>query len=93
MVRLSRRLEKITLENLMAQYNDINQAFIYLKTIRGIGDKIASFYLRNLVVVLNLNLINIQNRLNQSLHSINMTQPLTLINDFRSRINNVCQNC
>lgn len=142
------------LGNLITQNNNINQAFIYLKTIRGIGDKIASFYFRDLVVTLLINLTNIQNRqllqpidiwversikyltgnqsmnktqianwivvnslkyhlnpeyinmgiwfygaliasseyrLNQSLQNINMAQ--SLINDFRSRINNACQNC
>ncbi len=33
-----------------------------MRSIRGVGDKIASFYLRDLAVVLNLNLTNIQNR-------------------------------
>ena len=142
------------LYNLIIQNNDIIQSFNSLRTIRGIGNKIASFYLRDLVVVLNLNLTNVQNRellqpidiwvertaqylarnqnmnktqvanwivinsiqynlnpeyinmgiwfycaliasseyrLIQSLQNINMAQ--SLINDFRSRINNVCQNC
>ena len=140
--------------NLIIQNQDITQSFNLLRRIRGIGNKIASFYLRDLVVVLNINLINIQNRwllqpidiwverivqylarnrnisrtqvaswivtnslnyslnpeyinmgmwfycsiivtseyrLNRSLHNINMAQ--SLISDFRSRINNVCQNC
>lgn len=140
--------------NLITQNNNITQSFNFLKTIRGIGNKIASFYLRDLVVVLNLNLNHVQNRhllqpidiwvertvrylagnqninktqvanwivnnslqyhlnpeyinmgiwfycalianseyrLNQSLRNINRAQ--RLINDFRSRINNVCQNC
>ena len=142
------------INNLVIQNNNTIQSLNFLKTIRGVGDKIASFYLRDLVVVLNLNIINVQNRqllqpidiwvertikylagnqnmnkahvanwivanslqyhlnpeyinmgiwfycsliisseyrLNQSLQNINMAQ--SLINDFRSRINNVCQNC
>jgi len=140
--------------NLIIQNQDIIQSFNFLRKIRGIGNKITSFYLRDLVVVLNLNLINIQNRellqpidiwvertvqylagnrnmsktqvanwivtnslqynlnpeyinmgiwfycslitnseyrLNRSLQNINMAY--SLINDFRSRIENVCQNC
>ncbi|NIA23654.1 MAG: hypothetical protein GWP03_05810 [Proteobacteria bacterium] len=48
--------------NLIIHNNDIIQSFNFLRTIRGIGNKIASFYLRDLVVVLNLNLSNVQNR-------------------------------
>ncbi len=40
----------------------MTQSFNFLRSIRGVGDKIASFYLRDLVVVSNLNLTNIQNR-------------------------------
>jgi len=140
--------------NLIIQNQDIIQSFNFLRKIRGIGNKITSFYLRDLVVVLNLNLINIQNRellqpidiwvertvqylagnrnmsktqvanwivtnslqynlnpeyinmgiwfycslianseyrLNRSLQNINIAY--SLINDFRSKIENVCQNC
>lgn len=144
-----------TLSNhfLINHNNDIRHSFTFLKSIRGIGDKIASLYLRDLVVVLNINLNNIANRhllqpidiwvertiktlsgnnnmnkqqvaswivnssanhncspeyimgiwfycalianseyrLNQSLQNINMAQ--MLINDFRTRVNNVCQYC
>ncbi len=141
------------IKTLIIQNNNIKQSFNFLKRIRGISDKIASFYLRDLVVVLNVNLNNIQNRwllqpidvwvertvnnlssqnmtrrgianwivnnsliynlnpeyinmgiwfysalivgseykLNQSLQNINEAQ--RLINDFRSRIRNVCQHC
>ena len=48
--------------NLITRNNDVIQAFNFLRTIRGIGSKIASFYLRDLVVVLNFNLTNVQNR-------------------------------
>ena len=48
--------------NLTIQNNDVIQSFNFLRTIRGIGNKIASFYLRDLVVVLSPNLTNIQNR-------------------------------
>lgn len=48
--------------NLIKLNKNMIQSFNFLKTIRGIGNKIASFYLRDLVVVLNLNLSNIQNR-------------------------------
>ena len=44
------------------QHNDALHAFQFLKTIRGIADKIPSFYLRDLTVVLNMNLEIIQNR-------------------------------
>ncbi len=140
--------------NLIIQNQDVIQAFNFLRGIRGIGNKIASFYLRDLVVVSNLNLANIQNRellqpidiwvertvqylagnpnmsktqvanwivsnslnyslnpeyinmgiwfycslianseyrLNQSLQDINMAY--SLLTYFRSRINNVYQNC
>jgi len=140
--------------DLITQNNDISQPFCFLKTIRGVGNKIASFYLRDLVTVLNVNLANLQNRwllqpidiwverttktlannqnmnkrqvanwivtncnqnnlnpeyvnmgiwfycalianseyrLNQSLSNINLAQ--YLIQDYRSRIINVCQNC
>ncbi len=140
--------------NLIIQNNDIIQSFNFLRAIRGIGNKITSFYLRDLVVVLRLNLTNVQNRdllqpidiwvertvqhltgnqnitrtqvanwivtnslhynfspeyinmgiwfycvlianseyrLSRSLQNIDMAQ--SLIDDFRSRINNVCQNC
>jgi len=50
------------INNLMTQGNNIIQSFEFLKNIRGVGDKIASFYLRDLVVVLKLNLGNVQNR-------------------------------
>ena len=48
--------------NLINQNMDTTQPFNFLKTIRGIGDKIASFYLRDLVAISNINLANIQNR-------------------------------
>jgi len=139
--------------NSIIQHQDIIQSFNFLRRIRGIGNKIASFYLRDLVVVLNLSLTNIQNRellqpidiwvertvqylagnqnmnktqvanwivtnslqynldpeyinmgiwfycslianseyrLSRSLQNINMAH--SLINDFRLRINNICQN-
>ena len=44
------------------QGNDITQSFNFLRSIRGIGGKIASFYLRDLVVVINVNLINVRSR-------------------------------
>ena len=142
------------IHNLINDNRDITQSFRFLETIRGIGDKIASFYLRDLVVTFNLNLASVQNRwllqpidiwvkctvkalagnqnmnkqqlanwivsnslqynsnpehinmgiwfycalianseyrLVQSLQNINMAH--SLINEFRSRINDVCQNC
>ena len=155
---VSRFRNRVTLShyvyNLIKQNNDVIQSFNFLRTIRGIGNKIASFYLRDLVVVLSPNLTNIQNRellqpidiwvertvqdlygnpnmdktqvaswivanslryrfnpeyinmgiwlycslivnseyrLRRSLQNINMAH--FLINDFRSRINDVCQNC
>ena len=48
--------------SLINQNQDIIQSFNFLRTIRGIGDKIASFYLRDLVAISNINLSNIQNR-------------------------------
>lgn len=50
------------IQNTVNQNRNIIQAFTFLKTIRGIGDKIASFYLRDLVVVIKINLVNIGNR-------------------------------
>lgn len=44
------------LENLIKQ-NNIEQAHQFLKTIRGIGDKIASLFLRDLVDVMGINLM------------------------------------
>lgn len=43
------------------QENDIQPSFDLLKSIRGIGPKIAPFYLRDLVDVMNATLNNIQN--------------------------------
>jgi endonuclease III len=48
--------------NSINQNNDIKPAFELLTSIRGIGNKIASFYLRDLVDVMNVNLGQIQNR-------------------------------
>ena len=53
---------------LINQNNNIQPAFNLLISIRGIGDKIASFYLRDLVDVMNINLGQIQNR--------NLLQPI-----------------
>lgn len=50
------------IQNLIMQGNAITQSFNFLRSIRGIGEKIASFYLRDLAVVINLNLINVQSR-------------------------------
>lgn len=49
-------------QNQINQGNDIQNAFDLLKSVRGIGDKIASLYLRDLVDVMNIPLDNIQNR-------------------------------
>ena len=49
------------ISNLIAN-NSVTQSFNFLKSIRGVGDKIASFYLRDLVAISNINLANIQNR-------------------------------
>lgn len=44
------------------QDNNIQDAFNLIKSVRGIGDKVASFYLRDLVNTMNINLANVQNR-------------------------------
>ena len=49
-------------QNQIDQSNNIQNAFDLLKSVRGIGDKIASLYLRDLVDVMNIPLDNIQNR-------------------------------
>lgn len=63
---LNNNLSTRTLTSFIQDTVDLNrniiQAFSFLKSIRGIGDKIASFYLRDLVVVININLVNIKNR-------------------------------
>lgn len=56
----------ITIENKIKDTNDIQNAHTnahtYLKFINGIGDKIASLYLRDLVVVMKIDLENTRNR-------------------------------
>jgi len=49
-------------QNQIDQSNNIQNAFDLLKSVRGVGDKIASLYLRDLVDVMNIPLDNIQNR-------------------------------
>jgi len=48
--------------NLINQTHNIQTPFNILTMIRGIGPKIASFYLRDLVYIMNIDLANIQNR-------------------------------
>lgn len=50
------------LQNRILVNMDIQSAFNLLKSIRGVGDKVASFYLRDLVVVTNIVLGNIGDR-------------------------------
>ena len=50
------------LRNLINQTHNIQRPFNILTRIRGIGPKIASFYLRDLVYIMNIDLANIQNR-------------------------------
>lgn len=134
--------------------NNIQNVFNLIKNIRGIGNKVASFYLRDLVDVIGINLSNVNNRqllqpvdvwvertvrilsnnrqlnreavanwivtnslinnvnpehvnmgiwffcsqiitseykLNRTLVNFNTAQDL--LNDYRNRIRNVCQNC
>ena len=40
----------------------MTQSFNFLRSIRGVGHKIASFYLRDLITISNINLANIKNR-------------------------------
>ncbi len=61
-------LEKVTPQNILTTYfqnqidqNNIQPAFNLLKSIRGIGPKIASFYLRDLVDVMSVTSNNTQN--------------------------------
>lgn len=42
--------------------NDIQGAFDLLKSIQGVGDKIASFYLRDLASIMEINLSQVENR-------------------------------
>ena len=56
------------LRNLINQTHNIQGPFNILTRIRGIGPKIASFYLRDLVYIMNIDLANIQNR--------NLLQPI-----------------
>jgi hypothetical protein len=50
------------LQNRIIRENDIQPAFDFLKSIRGIGNKVASFYLRDLVVRLSIDLSQTRNR-------------------------------
>lgn len=50
------------LQNQINQNNDVQNAFNLVKSIRGIGNKIAAFYLRDLVDMMNIALSNTQNR-------------------------------
>jgi len=142
------------LQNQINQGGNIQNAFNLLKSIRGVGDKVASLYLRDLVDIMNISLNNMQDRfllqpidiwvkrtvnnlaanqnmnkeevaewvvktatgyninpecvnmgiwffcsqvvkseykLNMALADFNSAQKL--VNDFRKRIQNVCQNC
>jgi thermostable 8-oxoguanine DNA glycosylase len=141
------------LQNQINQGGNIQNAFNLLKSIRGVGDKVASFYLRDLVDVMNINLddnqrhvlqpidiwvkrtvsnltanqtmnrekvaewivktaihyninpervnmgiwffcsriVGSEYKLNMALADFNSAQKL--VNDFRRRIQNVCQNC
>lgn len=50
------------IKNLIKHNRDIYPAHELLTEIRGIKDKIASFFLRDLVIVMNINLLNTRNR-------------------------------
>lgn len=50
------------LQNQIKQNNNIQNTYGLVKSIRGIGDKVASFYLRDLVDVMNIAPNNVQNR-------------------------------
>ncbi len=52
----------ITIENEIKDTKDIQNAHTDLKSINGIGDKIASLYLRDLVCVMETDLSNVENR-------------------------------
>ena len=62
----SRNLSDFTLTSFIHQMitkqNNIQEAFNLLISIRGIGEKISAFYLRDLVAVLNANITNVLNR-------------------------------
>ena len=50
------------LQNQIIQTNNVQNAFNLVKCIRGIGDKVAPFYLRDLVDAMNITLNNTENR-------------------------------
>jgi len=60
---------------LINESNDIKPAFDLLISIRGIGDKIASFYLRDLIDAMNITLSNQTNQTNQ-IQNRNLLQPI-----------------
>jgi hypothetical protein len=70
--------------NLINQHHDIQQAFNSLTCVRGIGRKIASLYLRDLVDIMNIDLVNI--------HSRNLLQPIDIWVERTIKILNNNQN-